>query len=449
MQRATGLEAIAVGGDAAHGMDRHRTADDALVLTPRPVCPGDGQFDLLLERGMRQLGGDAPDRLCRNARNFSCLFRRVLWIEIALDQQAQHRPRHPPVGQRELTGQCRRDVGVQGLRHRLAHLVEAQHLAVGIAGEQPVIGGARRMDGQPRRVGVAHQEIEIDLLRLQQFMDDRENQRAVGARPHAEPFVGDGGIGGLHRIDRNVFGAARLELGETRLDRVAVVILGDAEHHEVARVVPVRLAEFPEAATDGIEARGGHVDRTETAMSGIVGRAELLRPPAGQRLALVASGEEGELARVGFADVAQPFGGQRHRLVPFDLLEIAGAALAHPQQRLGQPRRRVVVHDAGRALAAQHALVHRMGLVALDVANAAILQMHLDAATAGAHVAGGRLDLVRYRWRQILDRSLRFHQPTRPECCGCRRSEEGKARVMGDTNRERSNTGTMRRRLQS
>ena len=69
-------------------------------------------------------------------------------------------------------------------------------------------------------------------------------------------------------------------------------------------------------------------------MRGEVGRAELRRPPAGQRLALVAAGEEGELARIGAADLAEPADREVQRLVPFDFLEFARAALADPQQRL-------------------------------------------------------------------------------------------------------------------
>ena len=132
----------------------------------------------------------------------------------------------------------------------------------------------------------------------------------------------------------------------------------------------------------------------------IVGRAELHGPPAGQRLALVAAGEEGELPGVGPAHLAQPLRGERQRLVPGDLLELARAARAHAQQRRPQARRRIVLHDAGRALAAQHALVHGMVAVALDVADLAVLQVHANAAAAGAHVAGGGLDLVGRRLRQ-------------------------------------------------
>ena len=96
-------------------------------------------------------------------------------------------------------------------------------------------------------------------------MDQGQDEQPVRAGPDADPLVRDGGVAGPHRVDRHHLGAARLELGETALDRVAVVILGHAEHQEVAGMLPVRLAELPEAAADRVLAGGGHVDRA-TAM---------------------------------------------------------------------------------------------------------------------------------------------------------------------------------------
>jgi hypothetical protein len=64
---------------------------------------------------------------------------------------------------------------------------------------------------------------------------------------------------------------------------------------------------------------------------GVIDRAELLRPPAGQRLRLIAAGEEGQLIGIAFADRRQPAGGDAQRLVPFDFAEFALAALAHAQ----------------------------------------------------------------------------------------------------------------------
>src|SRR5207245_11041418 len=57
--------------------------------------------------------------------------------------------------------------------------------------------------------------------------------------------------------------------------------------------------------------------------------------------------------------------------------------------------------DSGTALAADHAAVHRVVLIAVDVAHLAVLDMDVDAATAGAHVAGGLGDAVAHAWRGV------------------------------------------------
>jgi len=182
------------------------------------------------------------------------------------------------------------------------------------------------------------------------------------------------------------------------------MILRDAEHHEIARVLPVRFAEFPECAANRIKPGGRHVDRAEAAMRGIVRGAELLRPPACQRLALIAPGEEGELARIGLADRIEPAGRDSKRFLPADLAEFAGAARADAQQRAAQPRRRVLRHDAGGALGAEHAAIDRMFGIAVDIADAAVAHMHANAATAGAHIAGRRHDRVAHERRGVDER---------------------------------------------
>jgi len=91
--------------------------------------------------------------------------------------------------------------------------------------------------------------------------------------------------------------------------------------------VEVGAAELPEAAADRVDHAGRHVDRAEAAVCGVVGRAELAREQAGQRLHLIAAREESELLRVGGADLREPFGEHRERLVPRDRLELAGPAL--------------------------------------------------------------------------------------------------------------------------
>jgi hypothetical protein len=68
-----------------------------------------------------------------------------------------------------------------------------------------------------------------------------------------------------------------------------------------------------------------------------------------------------------------------------------------------------MLHDAGRTLGAQHTAVHGMIGIALDVAQLAITQMHLDAAAAGAHVTGGVLDFVRNFGRGVNAFLLQRH----------------------------------------
>src|SRR3546814_15764353 len=90
-----------------------------------------------------------------------------------------------------------------------------------------------------------------------------------------------------------------------------------------------------------------------TLFRSVVG-AERQRPPAGQRLRLVAAGEERELVQVALADRRQPVGGDLQRLVPLDFSELALAAFAHAQQGLFQPRRRVVLDRKSTRLNSSH-----------------------------------------------------------------------------------------------
>ena len=350
---------------------------------------------------MRQLGGNAPDGGGGYARLARGALGSVGASQEALGQELEHGHRLAPVGKAEGAGHRGRDIALQATYECARCLVVHQRIAGGVAREQAIVGGARRADHQPRRVGVAHEVSEIDLPGGEQLVDQRGDEQAVGAGLDADPLVGNRAVAGAHRVDRDELDATLLELAERDLDRVGGVVLGDAEHQEVARAVPVGVAELPEGAAERVHAGRRHVDRAEAAVGREVGRAELHRPPSRERLALVAPGKERELFRVGFAHIAKPLGRKPQGLVPGDLAEVARAARADAQQRRLQARRRIVLHDAGRALAAQHALVHGVVAVALDVADLAVLEEHADAAAAGAHVAGGGLDLVGRRHRDI------------------------------------------------
>ena len=130
-------------------------------------------------------------------------------------------------------------------------------------------------------------------------------------------------------------------------------------------------------------------------MSRVVRRTELLRPIASERLRLVAPGEKGQLLWRFMAQGGKPVGRDLQRLFPADLLKLARPTRANTFHRIAQTGRGVVLHDPGRALGAEHAAVHRVVAVAFDIGDLALFHMHVDAAAAGAHVAGGAADLVR------------------------------------------------------
>ncbi len=239
----------------------------------------------------------------------------------------------------------------------------------------------------------------VERVGADQLVQQRHEQRAIGPRLDRDPLVGDGRVTGAHRVDADEAPARALELRQRHLHRVAVMVFRGADHHEQLGALQVGPAELPEAAADGVDHAGGHVHRAEAAVRRIVGRAELAREQPGQRLHLVAPGEQRKLLRVGRADLLQPLGQQLEGALPADGLELTRATLAAglAQQRPGQPRRRHLLHDAGGTLGADHALVQRVIRVAVDVAHlrpvVAFAQVHADAATAGAHVAGGALHL--------------------------------------------------------
>ena len=392
-----------MGGNAAHGVEGDGTADHPLVPAPGPVGPWLLDDHVLLEGGMGQLGGDAANGLGRKPSARSDGVGAVLLVQVTLGQDMKRWPGASPVGKGDRTLEARRRILAKGGSNGAVAAIPAQRVAVLIAGETAVLGAARIVDHQPPGVGIAAEIFDIHLAGAQQLVDQGQDEQPVGPWRDRQPFIGDGRIAGPDRVDGDELDAFLLQFAEPDLDGIGIVILGDAEHHEIAGVFPVGLAELPERPADGIDAGGGHVDRTEPPVGGIVGGAELLRPPRGQGLALVAAGEEGELVGIGGAAPGQPCGGDVQRLVPLDLLEFAAAPFADTLQGLGQARRRIQLHDAGRTLGAQHALIHRMVAVALDEADGAVAQIDLYAATAGAHVTRGGLDFVR-----DLGRSLDF-----------------------------------------
>ena len=359
------------------------------------VGPGALEGDLALEGCLRELGGEAADRHRVEPAGGGDRLGREGGVEIGVGHQLEH---GLGVGRADVEGAGERgpDVGAGG--DGLVAVAVPDELASRlVAQEAAEAGRARVLVDEVGGVGVAQQVGQVDPAGRHQDVDQAQDQEAVGAGGDADPLVGDGAVAGADRVDRDDPRAAGLELAEADLDRVRVVVLGDAEEDEELGQVPVGRAELPERAAERVDAGRRHVDRAEAAVRGVVRGAVLLRPPAGEGLALVAAGEEGELLRVLVAQGRQPVGGDAERLVPADLLELARAARAGAAQRRAQARGREVLHDAGGALGAEDAAVDRVVAVALDVAHLAAGQVHVDAAAAGAHVARRLADLVRAR----------------------------------------------------
>ena len=388
------------GRDPAHRVDRDGAARHGRVPVPAQVGPGPVQHHRRLERGARDLGRERADAGGGDAGAVRHRLGRVVRAEILPGDVLQD----AAVG--DAARLVRRgEIGLHPLavpgRGRAGAAVDDQRPAVVVLQER----AAARRGGvgvdEAGRVGEAGEVVRVDPPRLEQAVHEAEDQEPVGAGRDAEPVVGHRVVAGADRVDRDDLRAPRLQLADADLERVAVVVLGHPEEEEQLRALPVGRAELPEGAADGGDPGGGHVDRAEAAMRGVVGRAKRLRPPRGEGLRLVAPGEEGEAARLGRADRGEPFRRQRQRLVPCDLAEPARPARPVAQQGRAEAGGRGRLHDPGRALGAKHAPVHRMVAVALDIGEAAVLEVDVDAAAAGAHVAGGLAHLVRDARRRV------------------------------------------------
>ena len=320
-----------------------------------------------------------------------------------------HRLHATPVPQRELAVQRR--IGAFGVRRHgpIRNAVPPQRVAIVLRGairvgrqfgaahqEAEIVGVLVEVDELPG-IREAREELAVEEPERHELVDEGEQQRAVGAGTDRHPLVGDGRVAGTDRIDRDEAPAVALELRDRDLQRIRMVILRRADHHEEPCAVEVGAAELPERPADRVDHPGRHVDRAETSVRRVVGRAELPGEEPRQRLHLVATREHRELLRVGGADAPEALLQHPVGLVPTHLDELARAALrarlAH--EWLREPGRRILLHDPRAALGADHPLVDRMIRVPLDVADFAVPHVHADAAAAGAHVAGGVLRLRR------------------------------------------------------
>ena len=397
VNRAAGVKAVRVRRNAAHRVHGHGAANELVVFAPGKVGPFALHLNGLAERDLRHFKREAFDDIGADAAHPGGVGGRVARVEVFFGEQREHGFRGFAARRRVFAEQRRLRAGAKAVGDRARRHVPHLRAAFAVAANQAVALLAGLLRDQVRRVGVANQEFPVKQLAFKQHMDHGQRQHRVGAGLDGQPLVGDGLVAGAHRVDGDELAAAPLQFFKADLDRVGRMILGHAPQHEVFGALPVGVAEFPERMAQRVKPRRRHVDRAETAVRGPVDGAELLRPQPGQRLHLVAAREIGEFFRVGGADFLKARGEDVERALPGDFLKLAvaafGAGLA--QQRRAQFRRRHLLHDAGVALRAQHAAVDGVVGVALDETDFVVLQRHLDAAAARAHVTGGVFHLLR------------------------------------------------------
>jgi hypothetical protein len=139
MNGAAGMEAVGMGGDAAHGMHADRAADEAVMDASGPIGPALPDLDLLVEGRVRQFGGDPLDGRGGHARLLGHRLRRVFRIQVALGHQIKRRPRLAAVRQHELPiAPAPHPPPARWSQHPASGASIAMTLPV--AGDQPVAG---------------------------------------------------------------------------------------------------------------------------------------------------------------------------------------------------------------------------------------------------------------------------------------------------------------------
>ena len=400
-----GLKTVGMRGETAHRVKGDGIAGHRLVMHAPTVGPRNRKLDRLVAGRDAQFVRQSANRGGGYASDVLGPFGRV--IANALDEKLKRRLHRFSVGKPELACEIRIGAACMVQHRRVADAIPPQFIVREMGAAVTGIFARAHGNAELRTVGldvdqitgvrIAREKAPVVEAGVDQFMRDREQQRTICTRTDGHPLVGNRGIARAHGVDRDEAAAAALELRDRDLQRIGVMVLRGPDHHEHLRTIEVGSAEFPERSADRVDHSRGHVHRAEPAVGSVVGRAELPRKEPGERLHLVASGEERELLRISRADVREALGDERIRLVPCDRLELGlpalGVRLAAERQR--EPRRRVLLHDARCALRADHAPVDRVLGIAVDVTDFAAAQVHAYAAAARAHVARGLPDFGR------------------------------------------------------
>ncbi len=238
---------------SAHGMEGHGIAGNGVVLDAPGIGPGNWQFNALVACRDAHFARQAVDGGGGNAGYAFRPFRRVLLD--AFLQQLERRFDGCTVLELEFAPQ--KWVGAPSVRDDrlvggavppqfilrvvtglLFRNLGAQEHAELIA----VSGDIHQLAG----VGVSDEELAVIQAERDDIVDDRQQQRAVGAGTDGYPLVGDGRVTRAYRVDGNEAAAIALELADGYLERIGMMVLGGADHHEQFGAVQIGPAELPE-----------------------------------------------------------------------------------------------------------------------------------------------------------------------------------------------------------
>ncbi len=215
-QRADGVKAVRMRGQPAHCMKGHRIALDRVMPLAPAVGPGDRQLDLLVARGDAHLVRQAADRAGRDAGDAVGPFGGVRLDAILQQLEGRHRGR--AVGKLEVAEQSR--VGAFGVigdggvakpvpPEEVGRPQRVADVGLRLAQHHAEVVAVAVLVHQLAGVGVARQELAVVQAERDDLVDQRQQQRAVGAGLDRHPLVGDRRVAGAHRVDRDEAPARR------------------------------------------------------------------------------------------------------------------------------------------------------------------------------------------------------------------------------------------------
>ena len=221
MQRAAGVEAVGMRRDAAHRV--HRDRRPIIFSCRRPVLSVQGSAARSsVERGCAssaRCGGWSAAAMPQLSPTASGAYS---------DRDSARRAAGRPARADGPSAACSRRSSARA-HARIVRQCDGVRLRASQASGSPSSSRANRpssappgsCDHQPRRIRVAHQIVEVDRpARSSSWISANTNSPSVPGRMpiHSSAIAR---VAGAHRIDRDDLGAARLELAETELDRIA------------------------------------------------------------------------------------------------------------------------------------------------------------------------------------------------------------------------------------